>query len=162
MPAKGFRESKGRLCEAALSNPFSSGNCRVYWCALVGTRGFEPPSSCTPSKRANQSAPRPDSVGWWYHVSSGLSRCFPGESPARLEGLGRGHCGATMQKKHTGGERLKRGEWRFGLGACGQIGRIIGLFAARGFHFPMQMTSFDTDECRCERDVPCALGELPP
>lgn len=27
---------------------------------MVGTRGFEPPPSCTPSKRANQSAPRPD------------------------------------------------------------------------------------------------------
>jgi hypothetical protein len=27
---------------------------------MVGTRGFEPPSSCTPSKRANQAAPRPD------------------------------------------------------------------------------------------------------
>ena len=27
---------------------------------MVGTTGFEPATSCTPSKRANQAAPRPD------------------------------------------------------------------------------------------------------
>ena len=29
---------------------------------LVGPPGFEPGTSCTPSKRASQAAPRPDSL----------------------------------------------------------------------------------------------------
>ena len=28
--------------------------------SLVGARGFEPPTSCTPCKRASRAAPRPD------------------------------------------------------------------------------------------------------
>ena len=27
---------------------------------MVGARGFEPPTSCTPCKRASRTAPRPD------------------------------------------------------------------------------------------------------
>jgi hypothetical protein len=31
-------------------------------CFLVGARGFEPPTSCTPCKRASRAAPRPDTT----------------------------------------------------------------------------------------------------
>ena len=55
------------ICRKALSHeksPFHSEEALFFlgyfWTIMVGTRGFEPPSSCTPSKRANQAAPRPD------------------------------------------------------------------------------------------------------
>ena len=34
--------------------------------STVGARGFEPPTSCTPCKRASRTAPRPVQVGPHY------------------------------------------------------------------------------------------------
>ena len=42
---------------------------------LVGVRGFEPPTSCTPCRRANRTAPHPDSTRVpLYHPFLGLTR----------------------------------------------------------------------------------------
>jgi hypothetical protein len=49
---------------------------RIRLKALVGPRGFEPRTSCTPSKRASQAAPRPELV----HSTAEL----PGHRPAIL------------------------------------------------------------------------------
>ena len=36
---------------------------------VVGARGFEPPTSCTPCKRASRAAPRPDTRTYNRHVN---------------------------------------------------------------------------------------------
>ncbi len=43
----------------------------------VGARGFEPPTSCTPSKRAIQVAPRPDRCREFIGISAKKSRMDP-------------------------------------------------------------------------------------
>src|SRR4030042_3795460 len=47
---------------------------------LVGARGFEPPTSCTPCKRASRTAPRPD--------DERIIVSFPRTSNARHHGPG--------------------------------------------------------------------------
>jgi hypothetical protein len=41
---------------------------------LVGTRGFEPPTTCTPCRYANQTALRPVLTGIFYPVPTFWSR----------------------------------------------------------------------------------------
>ena len=35
----------------------------LFYFLMVGAAGLEPTTSCTPSKRASQAAPRPDRIG---------------------------------------------------------------------------------------------------
>ena len=46
-----------------------------FFLSMVGVRGFEPPTSCTPCRRANRTAPHPDSTRVpLYHPFLGLTR----------------------------------------------------------------------------------------
>src|SRR5215510_14672097 len=48
--------------------------CLTLWKVMVGLPGFEPGTSCTPSKRASQAAPQPESCGLLYSSARVLPR----------------------------------------------------------------------------------------
>src|SRR5579885_2881812 len=65
-PPNGLRTGRE---EVSICNSLSS---------LVGPPGFEPGTSCTPSKRASQAAPRPDSISLAHAQNYSYSSAVPG------------------------------------------------------------------------------------
>jgi hypothetical protein len=61
--ARGFASSPdGETCASLKQKTLFRGS-------FVGARGFEPPTSCTPCKRASRAAPRPDDLSLPYPIS---------------------------------------------------------------------------------------------
>ena len=56
-----FVSGSGIIQKSQKHKPLTS-DIRLCKRSLVGARGFEPPTSCTPCKRASRAAPRPESA----------------------------------------------------------------------------------------------------